>query len=320
LIDASPSTGDVTLTAPAQAGITINAVKATGSTTITANGNGTVISQAATGTGAVTITSANGVGNVITLGDGANTITAANGNGTSITVGTGANSITAAGDGTVINIGSAKVAQAGPVSVTANGAGASITVKSLLTTPTAQSLAITATGSGDTVDLSGYASNASASVTVGNNSTVKIGAGSVGNVLNVTVGTKANVTFFGGYANLDVSGATAGSTSSGSYKLTTVNTVLSTDKITLVNRGTEVFNSAPVDVSSATTVGAALDLASASIDPTHSNISWFQYGGDTYLVEDNSTSAALASGDVVVKFVGAVDLSSLTGAGNVLTF
>ena len=52
-------------------------------------------------------------------------------------------------------------------------------------------------------------------------------------------------------------------------------------------------------------------------------ISWFQYGGDTYIVEDKSTAATFTEGtDQVVKLVGLVDLSTATIDGattNVLT-
>lgn len=323
-IDASSATGAVNITAPAQTGVTIKAVTATGSTTISADGNGTVITQASSTTAGVTVASANGVGDSITLSNASNTITAANGNGTSITLGYGANTITAAnGDGAVITIGSSLYASGGVTITSATGAGASITIKSASTTNT---LAVTASGNGDLIDLSLYttgAITANSTVTaLGTGNTVKLGTGTdATHLLNVVVGTNANATFYGGYAQLDVSNATAGTTSSGSYKLTTVNTVLSTDKIKLVDKGTEVFNASPVDVSSATSVGAALDLAAVAGDGTNGNISWFQYGGNTYLVEDNSASTSLASGDVIVKFVGAVDLSELAGNGtNVLTF
>lgn len=52
-------------------------------------------------------------------------------------------------------------------------------------------------------------------------------------------------------------------------------------------------------------------------------ITWFQYGGDTYLVEDKSTAATFTEGtDQVVKLVGLIDLSTATIDGattNVLT-
>jgi S-layer protein len=99
-----------------------------------------------------------------------------------------------------------------------------------------------------------------------------------------------------------------------------VNAVLSTDKLTVVNQGTEVFNASAINVSYATSLGQALDIAANADGSTNGQISWFQYQGNTYLLDDNSASADLAAADVIVKFVGTVDLSSLTQAGNVFTF
>ena len=52
-----------------------------------------------------------------------------------------------------------------------------------------------------------------------------------------------------------------------------------------------------------------LDIASAGDGSANGIVSWFQYGGNTYLVNDNSASATndIAT-DVVVKITGTVDL------------
>jgi S-layer protein len=54
-----------------------------------------------------------------------------------------------------------------------------------------------------------------------------------------------------------------------------------------------------------------LDAAVAGDGSTNAVISWFQVGGNTYIVEDNSASSTFQNGgDTVVKLVGLVDLST----------
>ena len=55
----------------------------------------------------------------------------------------------------------------------------------------------------------------------------------------------------------------------------------------------------------------ALNLAAAADGSSNSTIKWFQYAGDTYVVEHNAT-AGFATGDVVVKLTGLHDLSTAT--------
>jgi len=87
------------------------------------------------------------------------------------------------------------------------------------------------------------------------------------------------------------------------------------DSITLISKGTEVgvtggvLTATVTNVSVAGTFLEALDIASAGDGTTNGIVTWFQYGGDTYLVQDNSGSATndIAT-DVVVKITGTVDL------------
>jgi hypothetical protein len=89
-----------------------------------------------------------------------------------------------------------------------------------------------------------------------------------------------------------------------------------------------------VNVTSASSLGQALDMAAATdassqsggLIPANSGvIDWFQYGGDTYVVEAiNPTSTiesqtALTATDAVVKLVGLVDLTGEQFAGDTLT-
>jgi len=94
------------------------------------------------------------------------------------------------------------------------------------------------------------------------------------------------------------------------------------DSITLVNKGTEVGVTAGVltatisDVSLAGTIIEALNLVStADGGTTNAVINWFQFGGDTYLVQDLSASTSFVSGvDQVIKLTGLVDLDGATSA------
>lgn len=82
--------------------------------------------------------------------------------------------------------------------------------------------------------------------------------------------------------------------------------------------GTNVFNAAKVDVSTATALSGgttnAFDLAVTADGSTNNQISWFQYGGNTYVVNHTGASNDLDTSDVIVKLTGLVDLSTATFA------
>ena len=97
------------------------------------------------------------------------------------------------------------------------------------------------------------------------------------------------------------------------------------------NAATEQFTSTAVNVSAASSLAQALDLAAAAaqsgghISASTGVIEWFQYSGNTYAVEavNAGTSAAshpaLASTDEVIKIIGLVDLSAANHVGHALT-
>ncbi|WP_313304106.1 beta strand repeat-containing protein [Stutzerimonas balearica] len=98
---------------------------------------------------------------------------------------------------------------------------------------------------------------------------------------------------------------------------TVIGFAVGTDKLTLINKGTETFTATAVDVSTANGVLAdALDLAAAaSTGSTNGLVKWFVLGTDTYVVQDNNDATSFdASTDVVVKLAGVLDLSSLSEA------
>ena len=151
--------------------------------------------------------------------------------------------------------------------------------------------------------------------------TVKTGSGDD----TITLGGKASVDAGAGDDRI-ISSAQGGTFTGGDGKdifdvklatgsdnmVTITDFVAGTDKLTFVNKGDETF--AKADVSDAQSLEAALDAAAAGDGSTNGALSWFQYGGNTYIVQDLSSQSDFQSGDIVVKLVGEHDLSGMTVA------
>ncbi|WP_137136945.1 DUF4214 domain-containing protein [Rhizobium sp. FKY42] len=145
------------------------------------------------------------------------------------------------------------------------------------------------------------------SITLAQKATVDAGAGNDTIVLSAAGGT---VTTGAGSDTINVKDVV------GSTNMATITDfVVGTDKLVLLNKGAEAFTSTKVDVSAASNLTAALNLAAAGNGGTDAQIKWFNYGGDTYVVQDNSNSTSFQNADIVVKLTGTLDLSSLTVAG-----
>ena len=88
------------------------------------------------------------------------------------------------------------------------------------------------------------------------------------------------------------------------------------------NQGAETFNATKLALADTASFDAFLNLAAVGDGSVNGALSWFQYGGNTYVVEDLDAAATFQGGtDVVVKLTGLVDLSNarLDGAaGNEL--
>jgi hypothetical protein len=242
----------------------------------------------------------------VTLGSGSAVY--ANGAGDSFTLGHGgSNTVDAYGAndsfvlGDVNADGSAN--GAGNNTVYAYGAGDTVTVND-------SSLSmVVATGAGDTISL---AADAHASVTVGSNAVISLGAGAEASITvtgDVTGGSSANFAF------TTISGYNAGN-----------------DTITFGNATAEYsvggsFGASQVNVAGATSLANALDLAASQggkVAAHSGSLDWFQYQGNTYVVEAvNNTNApaahtALGANDAVVKLTGLVDLTHATFSSGVL--
>ena len=298
--------------------------------TVTVTGGYTLDIAAVTDT-ALTKIDASAATGTFTLGDG----TALTQSGLTVLGGTVANTINLAGANDTVKI---SVGAAGTLlqTIDATGANSSITL-----TGAGGHFAITATGIGDTIDTSGFTQDANTASTIhgtaatdpiGANDSLTLGAGNatdgvtaiLGNSDTVTLGAKGAGA---GYVNLNVGKTTTGATSSGSYHLTTImGAVAGTDNLVFVGTTTsDVFHAGAINVASATSLANALDLASthAAISglvatDTYGAVDWFQYGGNTYVIEHVGTAdgtgtvpatTGLGASDIVVKLTGLVDLS-----------
>ncbi|WP_019998694.1 beta strand repeat-containing protein [Aureimonas ureilytica] len=165
----------------------------------------------------------------------------------------------------------------------------------------------------------------------------KVDASAFTGALNVTGSAKADILIGGSGADVIKTGGGADTLTGGagvdkfdvSLSVNSGQTIDSTitdfskgESITFANKGAETFTSAKVDVSTATTLDGAVTLAAAGDGGTNGLVKWFQYGGDTYVVNDQTNGAYAAATDFVVKLTGTLDLSTATfdATGNALTF
>jgi hypothetical protein len=197
--------------------------------------------------------------------------------------------------------------------------------KNLDFTFTAQSLVGTATTLA-LQSIDGSAATGKLAITTGNQTGTVLGGTAAD---TITVGNQGmTLTGGAGADNFVVANALYAASSNGattpftpaSAAVTTITDLASGDKITLVDKGTETFAATKLNVSAAQNLTDALNIAAAGDGSTNGAVSWFQYGGNTYLVEDNTAGATIAVTDVVVKLTGLLDLSTATGVGtNVIT-
>ena len=241
--------------------------------------------------------------------------------GSATNVGTGAVNLTATGANNTITLSD------GANTITANGAGDSISVG-------IGSNTITATGADVTFKVASGAG--STSITVGTNATVNLGTANVANAGAETIivdrattgGTTDN------FAKTTISFAT-GVAATG----TVINFDATVNTAVFTLLGASMANS-QVNVASATSLTEALNMAAnytlltqvqgtavttANLVANTGEITWFQYGGDTYVVAMvNDTAAAvqqtkLDANDIVVKLVGLHDLTASGFAAEALT-
>jgi hypothetical protein len=328
-IDAHNVTGVLSVSAT-ESGLTING--AIGGDVINASGSGDTVTIGASLTGGATLggpieITANASGDTITLvheGNGINALMAAASGGDTITVDAGNNSLA----------GTFNVAPAVPGSTFSTSLGTGDTIS--LHSATAAGAGFSATdlawvGSGTTVNL-GTSTTAFGSGAGVDSATVAV----IGDATGATSGSSPAMTVITGFAT---AGANAtlnvqfdNTVAAGHISFTTAPTVP-----TFVWAG-GTATLAQVNEASATSLASALDIAASqtvNIDAFHSPAAhttvthgvtqlnattaladWFQFGGNTYIVEAiNSTSAAaahaaLGTGDVVVELTGLINVAT----------
>lgn len=93
------------------------------------------------------------------------------------------------------------------------------------------------------------------------------------------------------------------------------------DKLSFTDLGTETFAATKLTLGGTAVFQDYLNLAAAGDGGTHAAISWFQFGGNTYVVQDVSAGVSFVNGtDMVVELTGLINLATATGAGtNVIT-
>jgi S-layer protein len=189
-------------------------------------------------------------------------------------------------------------------------------------------VALTLTGSVALAVLNASAATGGVSATSVSTAAITMHGGSGGDSLTAATGTNADV--LNGNAGADTLTTNAGLTTltggagfdnfviqtagANGAVYTTITDFSAGDRITLddVAAGDEVFNTTKL-----TLAGTAVftDYLNAATDDTGSNVNsvirWFQFGGNTYIVQDKSASADFFNGtDVVVALTGIIDLST----------
>lgn len=196
-------------------------------------------------------------------------------------------------------------------------------------------------GGGDNSYTStGVAGNNTVTADDGDNTIVVDGTGNN----TVTLGSGANtVTLGSGQNTLTITTDTddadnitvAAPTSANTYS--TITGLAKNDVLTFANKGTEIWldttDATPITGGTATKAQIQLNTATALFadyinaatvadGSTNGVFSWFQFGGNTFVVQDKSAGSSFVSGtDIIVKLTGLVDLSTatLSAAANTIT-
>ena len=92
-----------------------------------------------------------------------------------------------------------------------------------------------------------------------------------------------------------------------------------TIEIADIDTGVATWNATEVTLGAAATFANYLDAAAAGAGNANSIARWFEFGGNTYIVNDNTAGATFAATDALIEITGSVDLSDSTLAGTVLT-
>ena len=294
--------------------------------TVYVNGGYAVELDQLTGTGLTTI-DASALTGALTLGKAVGASNGPLGNsGIAVKASAGATVAYLSGASDSVTLNSLATANVGGGSFYLTGANDTVTAATAGTLQAA--LAIYASGSGDSIDVSKVTADtgkgltiqgATSATAVGSNAIVKLGVGI--SALPQTVYAGVNTTVYGGsnYQTVDVTKPSAawGTTSN----ITTIQlgtdtsgtpltAYASTDKIQFDTASTIT----QLDVAQASSLTSALGIAASGSTASTVRLAWFVYGGDTYVYEHSATNAGttLNSADIVVKIVGIHDMHTVS--------
>jgi len=212
-----------------------------------------------------------------------------------------------------------KVADTKTITV-AGDAGFDFTGSDLSAMTSLDASGVTATGTGGAITVTAAVA---ATITGGAGNDVIVGSSGadtiVGGAGADTITTGAGLDTITGGAGNDTFIITAPANGN---TYATITDATAGDKLQFAVQGTETFATAKKVLAGTAVFQDYLDAAAAATNATaHGNYAWFQWAGDTYLVQDNSDNTTFTNGtDIVVKLTGLIDLSTATGgATNELT-
>lgn len=168
------------------------------------------------------------------------------------------------------------------------------------------------------VGLTVKGGSAADTITLAQKATVDAGAGN-----DTIVSAATGGTFTGGAGNdkFDVALAKATGATEATAVLATVTDFAAGDSVKLLTGNVVATTLGAKTALDATVTNIDLALGITALTDTANEVSWFQYGTNTYIVANDGT-AGFAVGDLVVKLTGLVDLtnSTLDGVTDYLTF
>jgi S-layer protein len=213
-----------------------------------------------------------------------------------------AQTVTVTGDQALslsFSAGFGSVAGKGVSMIDASAATAAVTINTMFVNAASGGLTVKGGTAGDSISLHGAA-------------TVDAGAGD--DTIVVAGSFASTLTGGAGKDTFNVGAATSTASGSG-VVLTSITDLAAGDKLAFAHAA-DTFATTAVNVSTATTLQSALDLAAAGAG---GSVNWFTYGGNTYVVEDNGAGATFGNGDIVIKLNGTVDLSHSAISGGIVT-
>jgi S-layer protein len=144
-------------------------------------------------------------------------------------------------------------------------------------------------------------------ITLAQAATVDAGAGD-----DTITSAAAGGTFTGGAGNdkFDIKAAVATGATEATAIYATITDIAVGDTIVFDAAGTG-FTGTKIALD-ATVTNLDLALAAASNNTTAGQITWFQYGANTYIVENVDGTTGIDAGDVAIKLTGLIDLSNAT--------